>query len=109
MIGWDLVNNSQMVKSLSPRVERELVQIVEAADGPDRGILRALLPIYERTRSWDAVAKSFFERDPDQTQADLRRLMALISADGRPTTAFTGEAHRLYHAYNPRGNNYGAH
>jgi hypothetical protein len=67
-----------------------------------------LVSIYERTRSWDAVAKSFFERDPAQTQADLRRLMVLISADGRPTTAFTGEAYRLYHWYNPKGNEYGA-
>jgi hypothetical protein len=77
-------------------------EIPPAADAP------TLVSIYERTRSWDSVAKAFFERDANQTQADLRRLMALIAGDGRPTTAFTGEAHRLYHTYNPKGNGYNA-
>jgi hypothetical protein len=67
-----------------------------------------LVSIYERTRSWDAVAKSFFERDPEQTQSDLRRLMVLISADGRGPDAFKGEAYRLYHQFNPKGNSYRA-
>lgn len=67
-----------------------------------------LVSIYERTRSWDAVAKSFFERDPEQTQSHLRHLMTLISADGRGPDAFKGEAYRLYHTYNPKGNSYRA-
>jgi hypothetical protein len=67
-----------------------------------------LVSIYERTRSWDAVAEAFFRRDPEQTQSQLRHLMVLISADGRGPDAFKGEAYRLYHQFNPKGNNYHA-
>jgi hypothetical protein len=108
MIGWDLVNGAQMVKPFDEEVERQLVEIIESAEGYDREAIRFASSIYERTRSWDAVAKSFFERDPEQTQSDLRRLMVLISADGRGPDAFKGEAYRLYHQFNPKGNSYRA-
>lgn len=82
------------------------VQVANVRErGGDEGP-ETLVSIYERTRSWDAVAKDFFRSDPTRTQADLRRLMVLISADGRGPDAFKGEANRLYHAYNPHGQNY---
>lgn len=59
-----------------------------------------------RNRSWDEVGQRFFAVYPDAAQVDLRTAMAHLAGDGRKTSAFNGEAFRVYHLYSKNGKNY---
>jgi len=62
--------------------------------------------IYDRSRSWEDVAKVYFQLYPQSEHADWVRAMAEIANDGRPHTDFKGRlSSGLYHQYSPKGNN----
>lgn len=62
--------------------------------------------MYERSRTWDEVARAYFAQQPGARQVDLTQLMARIVGDGRRPEAFKSEANRVYHLYSPRGKQY---
>lgn len=60
--------------------------------------------IYQRSRSWEDVAKVYFTLYPESQHADWCRAMAEIADDGRPYTDFKGRlSSDLFHTYSPKG------
>lgn len=104
-VGGSVMNAIPAATNGSERHVQEANEETVHMNGGEGEGSNLLVSIYERSRSWDAVAEEFFKQSPEGTQSELRKIMAEIADDGRSPDVFKGEANRLYHAYSPHGNN----